>query len=152
MGTPALKRSWGFVGLSALNADTGNNFKIQLEAAGTPSAVAAGDLIICAVACKNSDIPTISDDKSNTWATAVTVSNAGLATPRKYTIFYAVNAAANTSLITVGFGGLTTNVQIDVAVFYNTATSSPLDGTVATVGIIPTSNTAPNIQDRKSVV
>src|SRR5712692_8196697 len=119
MGVPTLKRSWGFAGLSGNSPDTGNNFKIQLEAAGTPRAVAAGDLIILGVACQNSVTPTISDDKSNTWASAVSVSNTGLFVPRKYQIFYAVNAAAGTSLITVGFGGLTTNVQIAVAVFYN---------------------------------
>jgi hypothetical protein len=143
---PTLKRSWGFAGMTGNSPDTGNNFKIQLEASGTPRAVAAGDMIVLAVAFHNGLTATISDDKSNIWTSAISCANTGLTTPRKYQVFYAVNAAAGTSLITVGFGGLTTDVQIAVRVYYNTATSSPLDGTICTTGIVPANNTPPNIQ------
>jgi hypothetical protein len=146
MATPTLKRSWSFAGLSGNNPDTGNNFKIQLEAAGTPRAVVAGDLVLVSVAFHNGLTCTISDDQTNTWSSAISVANATLTTPRKYQIFWAV-AAGSMKTITVGFGGLTTDVQIDVSLWYNTATVSPIDGAgIATVGITPANNTAPNIQ------
>src|SRR6266481_6684702 len=143
---PTLKRSWGFAGMTGNSPDTGDNFKIQLEAPGTPRAVAAGDLLVLAVAFHNGLTATITDDKSNTWTSAISCANTGLTTPRKYQIVYVVNAAAGTSLITVGFGGLTTDVQIAVRSYYNTATSSPLDGTICTTRITPVNNIAPNIQ------
>src|SRR6267143_713450 len=143
---PTLKRSWGFAGMTGNSPDTGDNFKIQLEAPGTPRAVAAGDLLVLAVAFHNGLTATITDDKSNTWRSAISCANTGLTTPRKYQIFYAVNAAAGTSLITVGFGGLTTDLQIAVRLYYDAATSSPLDGTICTTGITPVNNIAPNIQ------
>ena len=145
--TPTLKRSWGFAGVSGNQADAGDDFKIQLEAPGTPRAVSAGDLIVLSVAYpKSAPAPTISDDQSNTWASATNCANTGLSTPRSYQLFYAVNAAAGTSLITVHFGATQTNIQFAVALFYNTATFSPLDGAGKCVsGITPTNNNAPNI-------
>lgn len=146
MPTPTLKRSWFFAGLDGNRTDTANNLKISLEASGTPRAVAVGDLVLVAVAFQNSVTCTISDDQTNTWTSAVSATNVGLTTPRKYQIFWASVASGKLmSTITVGFGAQTTNIQVAVSIWYNTATATPIDVSIGTTAIVPANNTAPNI-------
>jgi hypothetical protein len=140
MATPTLKRSWGFVGISGNSPDTGNNYKIQLEAAGTPRAVASGDLILVSVAFANGLTCTVSGDVSGSFASAISVADATLAVPRKFQIFWVLATGVDT-VITVGFGALHNDIQIDVSVWYNTASSSPLDG----AGIATTQITGPTV-------
>ena len=128
MATPTLKRSWSFAGLSGAATDTGNNFKINLEPSGSPAAVTAGDLVLVSVGFHSAVTATISDDQSNTWTSATSTTNGTLNFPRKWQIFWAISTAGM-STITVGFGGLTTDIQIAVSLWYNTASSSPIDVT-----------------------
>jgi hypothetical protein len=134
-GGPTLKRSYAYAGIELFATDTGNNFLVNLDPSGTPRAVASGDLIVVSLACKNSDTPTVSGNVSGSFTSAASVSNAGLANPRKYQVFQKIATGVDTQL-TVGFSGLTSSVQIEnVSVWYNVASSSPIDVTASATGV-----------------
>jgi hypothetical protein len=139
--TPTLLRSWGTVGISSNQADTGNSFKLSLEAQGTPRALAAGDLVLVSVTYPTSVTSVSISDGINTYTSATNCSSNSL----KHEVYYSL-ATGFASQITVTFNAAKSDVQIDWFIFYNVATSNPLDGTICTAGILPANNTAPNIQ------
>lgn len=140
MGTPTLKRSWGFVGASSNQTDVGDKFQVYLEPSGSPCAVTAGDLVLVCVRNPASLTPVVSDDQTNTWTSGVSANDG----TSKYAIFWA-SAAASMAWIKVTFGSNTSDVQISVHIFYNCATSSPVDVSHSATGITPTNNTNPNV-------
>jgi hypothetical protein len=145
MATPTLKRSWGFVGISSNNAGIGNNFVINLEASGTPCALAAGDCVVVAVRCPFARTVTVTDNKAggtNTYTSQVSGHDAGSVS--KAAIFTSI-ATGFASQITITFDTNTADIQIDAAIFYNVAASSIIDGTSFTADITPTNNTNPNV-------
>src|SRR5690348_4678942 len=154
---PALKRSWRFVGASSNNAGVGNNFVVNLEASGTSCGLDVGDLVIVSVRYPFARTVTVSDNKSggtNTYTSQVSGHDAG--SVNKAAIFTSI-VTGFASRITVGFDTNTSDVQIDVAIFYGVAASSIIDGTSFTADITPSNNTNPNVSagsmtttDRKS--
>lgn len=146
MPTPTLKRSWAFVGCSSNNAGVGNNFVINLEASGTPCAMASGDLVILAVRYPHSLTSiTVTDNKSggsNTYTSQVSGSDSGL--NNKFAIFTSL-VTGFASQITVAFNTNTSDVQIYASLWYNVASSSIVDGTSFTADITPANNTNPNV-------
>lgn len=91
-------------------------------------------------AAKAAFSPTITDDGGNTYS----VGAQGVGS-RNFTIFYTL-ATAYSSKIKMHYGAKISDVQWDVALFYNVATSSPLDGAgLVTTGITPANNTPPNV-------
>lgn len=143
---PTLKRSWGFCGLSSNNAGRGNNFVINLEASGTPCALAAGDVIIVSVRWPHTlTTLTVSDNKAggtNTYTQQINGSDSGLT--NRFTLF-TCKATGFASQITLAFNTNTADVQVHVAIFYNTAASNITDGSSLTTDITPTNNTNPNV-------
>lgn len=77
------------------------------------SNVAAGNLLVCAASCGQNNTgaqvnPSVSDTRGNTWATAVTKSNAtGATNPGCEWIFYAKSGAAGANSVTLTFTGVT---------------------------------------------
>jgi hypothetical protein len=144
--TPALKRSWGYTGLTSNQVDTADAIKLYLEQVG-PRITTAGDMLVLALKNPVANTATITDSASDTWATALTCSDSN----SKYTLFYAANIAAESSWgsppsITITFGSKVADIQFALFLFYGTATSSPIDGSgICTTGITPANNIAPNI-------
>jgi hypothetical protein len=145
---PALKRSWGFSGMSSNAANcgtgsqicTGDDFIIYTETTG-PRVTTANDYFVLALKNPIANTATISDDKSDSWSTALTCSD----TNSKYSLFSA-SASANVNQIKIHFGAQLSDIQFALFLFYNVATSSPIDGSgICTTGITPTNNIAPNI-------
>lgn len=77
---------------------------------------------------------TISDDKSNSWRLATSVTDGQHTTA----IFYALNIAGGTQRITVTFDTAVYNFQAMASEFYNVALSNALDGTASGTGMAPT--------------
>lgn len=130
MATPTLKRSWGFVGCTSNSSDRGNNFKIQLEKAG-PCVAATGDMLILGIGCPTSSTISITDDgtggTANTWSQQVTLTG-----NRLYRIYTcSVTTTTGPTLLTIGFGGNVSDIQLHVSLYYNCATSSYTDGSAA---------------------
>ncbi len=140
--TPTLSLAATKVGISGNQSGFATNFKFYMEASGWPRAVTAGETILMMGSWPTGNTPTMSDDKSNSWASAVSCNDG---TGLSHGIFYAANAAANTSVITETHGSAVHNSVFDWARFYNMATSSITDGSSCKTGVTPTSNTAPNI-------
>jgi hypothetical protein len=140
--TPTLSLAATKVGISGNEAGYATNFKFYMEASGWPHAVTAGEAIFMMGSWPTGINPTMSDDKSNPWASAVSCNDSqGLS----HGIYYAAGVAANTSVLTETHGSAVHNTVFDWAHFYNMATSSITDGSSCTTGVTPTSNTAPNI-------
>jgi len=86
---------------------------------------------------------TATDDKSDTW-TCLTSSSAS--SSKMLGICYAPNLTAGASKVTVTFGTTAvTQVQADVAQFYNIAASSPLVTSNSVVGTSSTTMTGPSL-------
>jgi hypothetical protein len=142
--TPTLMLSAGKAGISSGGGGRASNFEFQMEASGWPRAVTAGETIFMMGSWPNGNNPTISDDKSNTWAPAISCNDG---TNINHGLFYAVNAAANTSMITETHSSAIGNGVFDWAHFYNMSTTASgfVDGSSCKTGVTPSSNTAPNI-------
>ena len=142
--TPILALAAGKVGISSNEFGRASNFEFQMEASGWPRAVTTGETIFMMGSWPNGNNPTISDDKSNTWASAITCNDG---TNMNHGFFYAINAAANTSMITETHSSAIGDGVFDWAHFYNMSTtpSGFVDGSSCKTGVTPTSNTAPNI-------
>jgi hypothetical protein len=121
-----------------------SNFKFQMEASGWPRAVTAGETIFMMGSWPNGNNPTITDDKSNTWTSAISCNDG---TNTNHGFFYAMNATANTSMITETHSSAIGNGVFDWAHFYNMSTTSSgfVDGSSCKTGVTPSSNNAPNI-------
>ena len=142
--TPTLSIAAGKVGNSSGFAGTASNLEFYMEASGWPRAVTAGETVFMMGSWPNGNDPTITDDKSNTWTP---VTNCSDSTNMRHGFFYAVNAAANTSVITTNFNSAVGDTVFDWAHFYNMSTTASgfADGSSCKTGVTPSNNTAPNI-------
>jgi hypothetical protein len=142
--TPTLSLAAGKAGISGNEAGTANNFQFYMDPSGYPRAVTAGETVFAMGSWPSGKTPTIMDDKSNTWA-GVTSCTDSQSTVHGF--FYAVNAAAGTSVITQTYSSAISNGVVDWAHFYNMSTTSSgfVDGSSCKTGVTPPNNTAPNI-------
>ncbi len=142
--TPTLTLAATKVGISSNEAGRASNFTFQMEASGWPHAVTAGETIFMMGSWPNGNNPTISDDKSNTWAAVPSCNDS---TNTNHGFFYAVNVAANTSMITETHNSAIGNGVFDWAHFYNMSTTSSgfVDGSSCMTGVTPANNSVPNI-------
>lgn len=142
--TPTLSLARGNTGISSNENGRASNFEFYMEASGWPRAVTAGEAIFMMGSWPSGNNPTISDDKSNKWNSAVSCTDSG---GMSHGFFYAANAAANTSVITETHGSPIGSGVFDWAHFYNMSTTSSgfVDGSSCKTGVTPSNNTAPNI-------
>src|SRR6266851_1498398 len=143
--TPTLVRAAAHVGVTGGQTDSANNFTFQMEQAGAPRAVAAGDLIVFFGTWPSSMPQTFSDNASNVWNSVFSpASTCQDSAGEQHGFFYAANVSASTSIVTQSSTGFFQDTTMDFAYFYNVATTNVLDG-FSCVSKTPTSNTAPNI-------
>jgi hypothetical protein len=144
--TPTLSLAAAKVGVNSKVTDSGNSFKFFMDPSGYPRAVTAGETIIMAGTWPHGNNPSFSDDKGNTWRAVFSTSCAD-GTGEDHGFFYAVNAAAGTSVITETHSSLIQDTVFDWMHFYDMATSSTgfVDGSSCRTGVTPSNNTAPNI-------
>jgi hypothetical protein len=142
--TPTLSLARGNSGISSNESGRASNFEFYMEASGWPRAVTAGETIFMMGSWPNGNNPTMSDDKSNTWASAVSCNDSGNV---NHGFYYAINAAANTSVLTETHSTAVDNGVFDWAHFYYMSTTSSgfVDGSSCKTGVTPANNTAPNI-------
>jgi hypothetical protein len=132
--TPTLALAAGKAGISSAEAGRASNFRFQMEASGWPRAVTAGETIFMTGSWPNGNNPTITDDKSNSWTSAISCNDS---TNTNHGFFYAINAAANTSMITETHSSAIGNGVFDWAHFYNMSTTSSgfVDGSSCRTGV-----------------
>ena len=142
--TPTLSVAAGKVGISGNEAGAANNFEFFMDPAGYPRAVTAGETVFMMGSWPTGNNPTMSDDKSNSWTAVASCSDSQNTT---HGFFYAMNAAAGTSVITETHSSAIRNGVFDWAHFYNMSTTSSgfVDGSSCKTGVTPVSNTAPNV-------
>ena len=142
--TPVLSLARGNTGLSSNEYGEAKNFEFFMEASGWPRAVTAGETIFMMGSWPSGNNPTITDDKSNTWSSVTSCADSG---GMSHGFFYAINAAANTSVITETHASEVNTGVFDWAHFYNMATTSGgfVDSSSCKTGVTPANNTAPNI-------
>lgn len=142
--TPTLSLAAGKVGISSNEFGAANNFEFYMEPFGYPRAVTAGETIFIMGSWPSGKNPTMSDDKSNSWAPVTPCTDS---TSTVHGFFYAVNAAVGTSVITEAHSSAISNGVFDWAHFYNMSTTSSgfVDGSSCKTGVTPSNNTAPNI-------
>src|SRR5216683_337930 len=142
--TPTLSVAAGKVGISASQNGAAPNFEFFMDPAGYPRTVTAGESIFTMGSWPSGNNPTMSDDKSNTWRAVPSCTDSQSTT---HGFFYAINAAAGTSVITETHSSIVHNGVFDWAHFYNMSTtvSGFVDGSSCRNGVTPTNNTAPNI-------
>ena len=142
--TPALSQAAGKAGISGNENGAAKDFEFYMDPAGYPRAVSQGETVFMMGSWPSGNNPTMSDDKSNNWAAVPSCADS---TGTTHGIFYAVNAAAGTSVVTESHSSAIKNGVFDWAHFYNMSTSASgfVDGSSCKTGVIPASNTAPNI-------
>lgn len=142
--TPTLSLAAGKVGITSNEAGAANNFEFYMEPSGYPRAVTAGETVFMMGSWPSGNNPTITDDMSNPWSSVASCTDS---TSTVHGFFYAVNAAANTSVITEKHSSAVGNGVFDWAHFYNMSTTSSgfVEGSSCKTGVTPSSNTAPNI-------
>ena len=142
--TPTLSLARGNTGISANEAGRASNFEFQMESAGWPHAVTAGETVFMFGSWPTGSNPTITDDQSNSWSAVSSCNDSGGMT---HGFFYAVNAATNTSIITETHSSPIGNGVFDWAHFYNMSTtpSGFVDASSCKTGVAPANNSAPNI-------
>ncbi len=142
--TPSLSLAAGKVGVSNNNNGRSNNFEFYMDPSGYPRAVTAGETVFMFGSWPSSLTSTISDDKSNTWTAIASCTDS---TSTSHGIYYAVNAAAGTSVLTQTLSATTGNTVLDWAHFYNMSTTASgfVDGNSCLTGVTPANNTPPNI-------
>ena len=98
-----------------------------------PNPAGQGNALVLGMQFKSAgSIASVLDNKGNTWVAGPTVVNT--AASQRMSIYYCLNVVGGTQEITVTFSGLGTinaSPQAVVSEFYNVATASALDGTVA---------------------
>lgn len=142
--TPTLSQAAGKVGVSSNEAGSASNFEMYMDPSGYPRAVTLGETVFSMGSWPSGQTPTFSDDKSNTWAAVTSCTDSQ---SMKHGFFYAVDAAAGTSVITHTYSSSVNNEVFDWAHFYNMSTSPSgfVDGNSCLAGVTPSNNTAPNI-------
>jgi hypothetical protein len=115
-----------------------NTLTIQL-----PNPARAGNCLILGVQFNSAgSVASVTDDKGNNWVAGPTTTNSTFS--KRMNLYYALNAISGTQTIRVHFSGLANTPgfpQAVVSEFYNVATSSAFDGSVASA----TSRTAGTI-------
>lgn len=142
--TPTLSIAAAKEGITSNEFGTAKDFEFYMEPSGFPRAVTAGETIFMMGSWPSGNSPTMSDDKSNSWASTSSCTDS---TGISHGFFYAVNAAVNTSVLTETHSSNVQNTVMDWAHFYNMSTTSSgfVDGQSCQTGVTPTSNTTPNI-------
>lgn len=142
--TPTLSLAAGKVGITSGEQGAASSFEFYMDPSGYPRAVTAGETVFTMGSWPSEKTPTVSDDKSNTWEAVSSCSDSQSTT---HGFFYAVNAAAGTSVITHTYSSSVNNEVFDWAHFYNMSTASTgfVDGSSCKTGVTPSNNTAPNI-------
>ena len=141
---PTLSQAAAKAGISGNQFGTAKDFEFSMDPAGYPRAVTSGETIFTMGSWPDGSTPTFADDKANAWAAATScLDSTGL----RHGFFYALNAAANTSVITETHSSAITNTVFDWAHFYNMSTTASgfVDGSSCRTGVTPATNTAPNI-------
>src|SRR5208282_4444860 len=88
--TPTLSLAAGKAGISNSEPATAKNFEFYMDPSGYPRAVTAGETVFMMGSWPNGNNPTITDDKSNTWASAISCNDGS---GMNHGFFYAINAA-----------------------------------------------------------
>jgi hypothetical protein len=142
--TPTLSLAAGKAGITSGEQGAANNFEFYMEPSGYPRAVTAGETVFMMGSWPSGNNPTISDNKSNSWAAVASCTDSQSTV---HGFFYAVNAAAGTSVITETHGSAISNGVFDWAHFYNMSTtpSGFADGSSCRTSVTPANNTVPNI-------
>lgn len=142
--TPTLSLAAGKVGITSNEQGEARNFEFYMDPSGYPHAVTAGETVFMIGSWPNGNNPTITDDKSNAWASAISCNDS---TGMDHGLFYSANAAAGTSVISETHSSAISNGVFDWAHFYNMSTTASgfVDGLSCKTGVTPSSNTAPNI-------
>jgi len=144
--TPTLVITAAKVGVTSNSSDSGNNYTFQMEPAGSPRQVTAGETIIFFGTWPNARAQTFSDNAGNTWhAVFSPATSCEDSTAEDHGFFYASNVATGTSLVTESSNTFFFDTVMDFARFYNMATSNPLDVSSCATAVTPVNNTAPNI-------
>ncbi len=90
-----------------------------------PNVALSGNCLILGVSYPNSaGSITVSDDHTNTWTLAKSISNGSITSA----VYVSLNVASGTSLITATFGTASYNCQFCLSEFYNISSASALDG------------------------
>jgi hypothetical protein len=106
-----------------------------------PNPAGSGNALILGVQFQSSgSVTSVSDNSGNSWVAGPTVSKDG----HTMALYYALNVAAGTQTMKIGFAGNPSNVQAEASEFYNVAAASALDGSSGsnsstTAGAITTS-------------
>lgn len=140
--TPTLALAASKVGISSNEAGYASNFSYYMDASGWPRQVTAGEAIFMMGSWPTGNNPTMTDDKSNTLALAVSCNDSQGLT---HGIFYEANATGGTSVLTQTHSSAAHNTVFDWAHFYNMARSGITDGSSCKTGVTPANNSAPNI-------
>lgn len=142
--TPTLSQAAAKAGISGNENGSAKDFEFYMDPAGYPRAVTQGETVLMMGSWPTGNNPTMSDDKSNTWAAVPSCNDS---TGMTHGFFYAANAAAGTSVITESHSATLRNTVFDWAHFYNMNTSGSgfVDGSSCKTGVTPAGNTAPNI-------
>jgi len=142
--TPTLSQAAAKAGINGNENGSAKDFEFYMDPAGYPRAVTQGETVFMMGSWPSGNNPTMSDDKGNAWAGAPSCTDG---TGTSHGFFYAVNAAAGTSVITETHSSNEVNGVFDWAHFYNMGTGAGgfVDGSSCRTGQTPTNNTAPNI-------
>jgi hypothetical protein len=141
--TPTLSLARGNTGITSGQNGRASNFQFFMEPSGWPRAVTAGETVFLMGSWPTGNNPTITDDKSNTWRSVTSCNDGSMV----HGFFYAVNAAANTSVINATHSSRIGDQVLDWAHFYNMSTTASgfVDGSSCTMNITPANNNSPNI-------
>jgi len=142
--TPTLSLAAGKVGISSNEQGAARNFEFYMDPSGYPRAVTAGETVFMMGSWPSGNNPTMSDDKSNSWASVTPCTDSQSTT---HGFFYAINAVAGTSVITESHSSAISNGVLDWAHYYNMSTTSSgfVDGSSCKTGVTPSNNAVPNI-------
>jgi hypothetical protein len=95
------------------------------------SAVAAGNLVVVAVAWDGNSAVSVTDTRGNVYAVATSAYDA--VNGQTLAILYAVNAASGATTVTATFGASTAVKRLAIHAYAGIATTSPLDATAMNI-------------------
>lgn len=142
--TPTLSQAAGKAGITGNENGSATDFEFYMDPAGYPRAVTQGEAVFMMGSWPSGNNPTMSDDKSNIWASVPSCTDS---TGTSHGFFYAANVAAGTSVVRESHSSSVRNGVFDWAHFYNMSTTASgfMDGSSCKTGVTPGNNTAPNI-------
>ncbi len=132
-----------------------NNVSSTFQKMRLPNPSPGGNLllVVCAFSSSaSSALPTITDDHTNTWSTAISVNDG--TNLQEAVIFYAMNSVAGTSLVTATWGTATSNNVCWLSEVRNIAASVALDGTAGQISTsaTPTTGTFATINNGSLII